>query len=77
MLRVRPSESLIPHRRRKEKGNESVLLLLSSSCKVLIKEVELGSVQDVWLLVISLLSGIDFTKKTEGTNISCVPGTQL
>ncbi|KAL0612054.1 Zinc finger protein [Plecturocebus cupreus] len=42
--------------------------------KVLIKEVELGSLQDVWLLVISLLSGTDFTKKEE-TSISCVPGT--
>lgn len=51
------------------------MLLLSSSCKVLIKEVELGSLQDVWLLVISLLSGSDFTKKGEESNISCVPGT--
>lgn len=61
-------------KKRKEKGNESILLLLSSSYKVLIKEVALGSLQDVFLLVISFLSGTDFTKKGEGRNISYAPG---
>lgn len=51
------------------------MLLLGSSYEALITEVELRSLQDVGLLVISLLSGTDFTKKGEETNISCVPGT--